>query len=128
LENYDLMRQVAECKRKIRCMAVSPDHEYLFLGLHDGSIIGVKLEGSGPVYGLKGHSDVVSSVVLDPSGTHLLSGSWDRTVRVWSVDRQQQLAEGKLDAGITQVEWGPDEARAYSTDFAGSLTAWDWTP
>jgi WD40 repeat protein len=53
---------------------------------------------------MNGHSDVVSSLVLDPFGTHILSGSWDRTIRLWSIDRKQELVQGRLNTGITQVE------------------------
>jgi WD40 repeat protein len=54
LETYDLIRQIADCKGEIRCMAVSPDHEHVFLGLHDGSIKGISIQGSGLTYRLKG--------------------------------------------------------------------------
>jgi len=32
-----------------------------------------------------GHSSAVNSVALSPDGTRLLSGSNDRTLRVWDV-------------------------------------------
>ena len=34
---------------------------------------------------LEGHTNVVSSVVFSRDGTRVISGSWDKTVRVWSV-------------------------------------------
>ena len=32
---------------------------------------------------LKGHTDVVTSVAFSPDGKRIVSGSWDKTVKVW---------------------------------------------
>ena len=39
--------------------------------------------GGEPVCTLKGHSKTVSSVAYSPDGKHIVSGSDDRTVKVW---------------------------------------------
>ena len=39
---------------------------------------------------LEGHENVVSSVVFSNDGQRLISGSWDRTVRVWNATSGQQ--------------------------------------
>ena len=33
---------------------------------------------------LTGHSDTVTSVAYSPDGKHIVSGSWDSTVKVWN--------------------------------------------
>ena len=40
--------------------------------------------GGEPVCTLTGHSDTVASVAYSPDGKHIVSGSWDRTVKVWN--------------------------------------------
>ena len=39
--------------------------------------------GGKPVCTLTGHSDYVRSVAYSPDGKHIVSGSDDRTVKVW---------------------------------------------
>lgn len=41
---------------------------------------------------LIGHRGPVTSVTWTPDGTRVLSGSWDRTVRIWDVAQARQLA------------------------------------
>jgi hypothetical protein len=49
---------------------------------------------------LEGHSDLVTSVAFSPDGTRVVSGSADKTVRIWNVltgDEEHRL-EGTFDA------------------------------
>ena len=50
---------------------------------------------SGEVAELKGHTSEVESVAFDRSGKYLASGCADKTVRIWDVASQQQVAELK---------------------------------
>ncbi len=38
---------------------------------------------------LEGHSDQVPSVAISSDGSKIVSGSWDKTVRIWSVETGQ---------------------------------------
>jgi WD40 repeat protein len=35
---------------------------------------------------LEGHSNLVNSVIYSPDGKHIVSGSEDRTIRVWNAE------------------------------------------
>ena len=39
-----------------------------------------KTNGRCPV---KGHSDTVNSIAISPDGTRIVSGSWDKLVKIW---------------------------------------------
>ena len=45
-----------------------------------------------PVRTFKGHTEKINSISLSNSKTHLLSASWDKTLRVWDLENGTQLA------------------------------------
>ncbi len=68
----------------------------------------------GQAFALVGHTDAVSSVVVSPDGTFILSGSDDDTVRLW--DRASGKEKWKLTAGlgnVLSVTVTPDGKRAF---------------
>jgi WD40 repeat protein len=41
---------------------------------------------------LKGHTDLVNTVVISTDGAKIVSGSWDETVRIWSMETGEVAA------------------------------------
>jgi WD40 repeat protein/biopolymer transport protein ExbD len=56
----------------------------------------------------EGHSAPVTSVVFAPHGQRILSGSLDRTVRVWSVDGSEAAYFQEHTAAVNSVAISPD--------------------
>ena len=75
---------------------------------------------------LEGHTGGVKSIDLSPDGRYALSGSDDRTLRLWDLSTGEQLA---LLIGhtydVTGVAFSPDDLTAYTTSRDGTWRVWD---
>ncbi|MBP7828686.1 MAG: TIR domain-containing protein [Kiritimatiellae bacterium] len=74
---------------------------------------------------LEGHADEVSSVSVSPDGRRAVSGSSDKTLRVWDLETGQCLRtlEGHAD-GVSSVSVSPDGRRAVSGSSDKTLRVW----
>ena len=72
----------------VLCLAVSSDGKLLASGDQDRLIMIWDTESMARLHTFKGHRDAVSGLVFR-RGTHTLySSSWDRSVKIWSVDER----------------------------------------
>ncbi len=70
-----------------------------------------------------GHDGWVFALARDPATGHLLSGSLDRTVRLWSLDDDIELARADLTDRVGDVCLGPEgQGHAALFDTGGVLT------
>jgi WD40 repeat protein len=76
----------------------------------------------------KGHSNMVHSVAFAPDGRTALSGSWDKTLKLWEVATGKELRtfRGHSDA-VYSVAFLPDGRTALSGSSDGTLKLWDLT-
>jgi WD40 repeat protein len=73
-----------------------------------------------------GHKGPVTSVDVHPQDRLFVSGSEDGTVRLWSPDKEKELARfsGHTDQ-ITCVKFSPDGGQILSASLDGSMRLWD---
>jgi GTPase SAR1 family protein/DNA-directed RNA polymerase subunit RPC12/RpoP len=84
-------------------------------------------DGATPARRLSlGHTGAVWAVAYHPDGAHALSGSADRTVRLWDLATGacQQVLEGHTGA-VWAVAYHPDGAHALSGSADGTVRLWD---
>jgi len=75
---------------------------------------------------LQGHTDIVRSVALTPDGRQAVTGSSDRTVRVWDLASGECLRtlEGHT-AGVSSVALTPDGRQAVTGSGDRTVRVWD---
>ncbi|XP_071173054.1 phospholipase A-2-activating protein-like isoform X1 [Mytilus edulis] len=74
-----------------------PDETYpqgiILTGSNDSTILAFTLNSPAPIYKLEGHTENVCALTAGKFGT-LLSGSWDKTARVWLKQKCVMKLEG----------------------------------
>jgi WD40 repeat protein len=124
LSSYDAEKTLVKQKERIRSMTTASDGSSVFLGYQNGKIVQVSIANIRDRSEMLGHTDLVSTLSVDPTGRFLASASWDRTIRVWSLEDKTELAMGKLVAGIASITWSIDGTSIYSADLSGSVVSW----
>lgn len=75
---------------------------------------------------LQGHEAPISSLAFAPDGSFLVSGSWDRSVRIWTLFGRTQTSEQLLHSSeVLSLAFRPDSKEIAVTTHDGQITFWD---
>ncbi|KIW80018.1 hypothetical protein Z517_06633 [Fonsecaea pedrosoi CBS 271.37] len=109
------------------CLAVDPSAEVVCAASHDSFDIHIWSVQTGALLDrLAGHEGPISTLAFTPDGRHLVSGSWDHTIRVWSVfDRSQSSETLQLMSDLLCIAVRPDSAQIAASTLDGQLTFWN---
>ena len=122
---------------KIYAAALSPDNRLLAVGgfmahgfgIDDNKVGNVRLinfQTNEVIALLKGHSDVINGLAFSPDGNRLISGSADKTARIWDVWTQNTIhvLKGHTDF-IFAVAFSPDGSMAITGSDDDTLKLWN---
>ena len=70
---------------------------------------------------LTGHTQSVTAVMVIPNSLYLVSGSLDKTVKIWSLSTGECLHTFINDSPITAIAISPDGKKVIAGDEAGRL-------
>ncbi|MCJ1286074.1 hypothetical protein MMC26_005416 [Xylographa opegraphella] len=107
-------------------IAVDPSGEVICAGSVDSFDIHIWSVQTGQLLDqLAGHEGPVSSLAFAPSGGICISGSWDHTVRIWSLFARTQTSESLLlQADVLDLAIRPDSKQVAISTLDGQLTFW----
>ncbi|KAG9069603.1 hypothetical protein KI688_010507 [Linnemannia hyalina] len=113
---------------RLRSMDYSPDGQRLVLGTGAYSALLWDLQSDEPDVKLEGHTGAVYSVAYSPCGKWILSGSEDKTARLWSGEDDSwscvAVANGCSEA-VKSVAWNPVMPMEFVTGSDdGSVRVW----
>ncbi|KAK4694830.1 periodic tryptophan protein 2, partial [Lecanoromycetidae sp. Uapishka_2] len=129
---WDLIRYrnfrtfTAPTRLSFSSVAVDPSGEVVCAGSLDSFDIHIWSVQTGQLLDqLAGHEGPVASLSFAPSGDTIVSGSWDHTVRIWSIFGRTQTSEPiQLQADVLHVAFRPDSKQIAVSTLDGQLTFW----
>lgn len=132
---WDLIRYrnfrtfTAPSRLSFSCMAVDPSGEVVAAGSLDSFDVHIWSVQTGQLLDqMTGHEGPVSALAFTPNGDSLISGSWDRTARIWSIFNRTQTSEPlQLQADVLDIAVRPDSLQLAVSTLDGQLTFWSVT-
>ncbi|CAD6593521.1 MAG: hypothetical protein ASARMPRED_007625 [Alectoria sarmentosa] len=129
---WDLIRYrnfrtfTAPTRLSFSSVAVDPSGEVICAGSLDSFDIHIWSVQTGQLLDqLSGHEGPVASLAFAPSGDIVVSGSWDRTVRIWSIFGRSQTSEPiQLQADVLHIAFHPNSKQIAVSTLDGQLTFW----
>lgn len=131
---YDLVRYrnfrtfTSPSPVQFTCIAVDPSGEVVAAGSSDTYEVYLWSVQTGKLLDiLTGHEAPVSTLEFCPEGTNqLASGSWDRSVRVWSVFGRSRASEPfTVNSDVLALAWRPDGKELAVSTLDGQITFFD---
>lgn len=109
------------------CMAVDPSGEVVVAGSHDEFEIYVWSVQTGALLdSLAGHEGPISCLQFGSENSVLVSSSWDKTIRVWSIfSRTQQVEPIEVEHDVLALAVRPDSKEVAVSTLNGSIIFYD---
>ncbi|KAI0703655.1 WD40 repeat-like protein [Cerioporus squamosus] len=109
------------------CLAVDPSGEVVAAGSTDSFEIFMWSVQTGKLLDvLTGHEAPISSLAFSPTGNYLASGSWDKSIRVWTVfGRSHAVEPFQLSADVLAVAFRPDGKELAAASLDGQVMFFD---
>jgi len=106
---------------------IGKDHERLVTGSDDFTLyLWNPYTSKKPVQRMTGHQNLINSVAFSPDGHFLISGSFDKSIKLWDGHTGQFLSSFRGHVGaIYKVCWSPDSRLFISASKDSTVKVWN---
>ncbi len=105
-------------------IALSPNEKQI-LSSRGSTIKLWELETGGELLSLTGHESMINSVSFSPNGRLIVSGSQDKTIRIWDLTSEVEILKITDNSYVHCVSFSPDGLRIASGNEKGTVQVWD---
>jgi len=117
-----------------RAIAISPDGRWVAASADRSILLWSRAQPLAKPLELNGHEGSVTDLVFSPDGRYLLSGSADRTARIWPVGDGPRAGGGEAEvlqgstSKVTSVAFDPKGRRILAGNVRGTIDVWRFDP
>jgi len=124
--NVDSLEQfhTLECMKNVSDLAFSPSGEILAVA-SGPSIYLWRVSDWQPLYRIEEHLARITTIAFSPDGKQLSSGSINNSVRIWSLETNEQLQELHHGNEITDLAYSPDGKQLVVTSLEKKATVYN---
>jgi WD40 repeat protein len=115
---------VLQAGSDVTAVAVVPNQPLIVACTNSGTLRAWNMEGFEEVAQLRGHQKIAMAVAVSSDGSQIVSGSLDRTIRVWDGRTFEEVGFREHEDEVNSVAFSPDGSLiASGTD---DCTVWIW--
>ncbi|CAE7441249.1 unnamed protein product [Symbiodinium natans] len=128
IETAECMKSLQRPRGEVVVSVFSTDQRNLALStLQDGTAKCWNLSTDECMFSLKGHRTYITSAVLSRDGLTLLTGSWDRTAKLWNLQASKKKCIRTFTGhgnGVVSAEFSADKSQIITAASDGTARIW----
>jgi WD40 repeat protein len=103
----------------------APNQPLVVAGMWSEPLRGWSMDDFEKVAQLPGHNDGILSLAMSPDGSQIVSGSFDRTMRVWDGRTFEEIGLCEHEDEVNSVAFSPDSSLIASGSDDGTVWIWN---